>query len=184
MPKKSQNKFSRLSLFLLLVVLLLSFALAAAASTLPKHRPKLIQHKGSSKNISHVSLGAMEYDLSSGRRATKTTSPLTDSLRAFLKAEGKKSLGKNCRPVYHNVVAWSDDKKQVLLSYGCITPSIGMFAVYENDEWKLISPTNQFNEFGTPLCSHVNENRIDRKIAPVCYEVPSEGTDELKYVVR
>lgn len=130
-----------------------------------------------------VSLGSIEYDFSNGKAIKRTESQLS-ALKTFLTNEGERSLNSNCSVVYHNVVIASPDRKQVLLSYGCNHPGSRMFAIYTNDEWKLLSPTNHFDMLGIPSCEHVESNNIDRSIAPVCGKQPIQDSTELTYVVR
>ena len=68
-----------------------------------------------------ASIGAMQYDFSSGK-AVKRTDETVAKLKAFLVAEGNKSVGPNCPTVYHNVIVASPDETQVLLAYGCGDP--------------------------------------------------------------
>ena len=73
-------------------------------------------------------------------------------------------------PTQYTVVAATKDMKQVLLGYGCGDMSARMFAVYKDDTWKFLSPTNQFDiTTNAPLCSHVQQNDIEKEIAPVCF---------------
>lgn len=128
---------------------------------------------------SHVSLGALEYNQSNDR-LVKRTDDSTNELRAFLTRLNDAS---GCADsTYHNVIAASPDEQQILLNYGCGYPNARMFAVKQNGEWKRLSPTNQFDQFGIPRCAHVDANHISRTIAPVCVE-EAAGTDP-RYVVR
>lgn len=121
-----------------------------------------------------VSLGALEYEITDGKAVKRTDEHLA-GLRAFLLAEGEKSVGANCPTVYHEVMAASPDEKQVLLGYGCDQPGARMFAVQTDGQWELLSPTNQFDLLGIPSCEHVDGNGIDSSIAPVCVDF---GEDE------
>lgn len=126
----------------------------------------------SNKNVNsapeepHVSLGAMQYDFSSGK-AVRRSDGTVIRLLAFLVATARKDVSANCEP-YYNVVAASSDEKQVLLKYGCGSPDARMFAVNKDGEWQTLSPTNHFDMFGIPECSYVSDNQIDKTIAPVC----------------
>ena len=139
------------------------------------------KHRQTSRRI-HVSLGAMRYDFSSGK-AVKRSDDTVKNLKGFLVDAANESLSENCEPHYA-VMAASDDEKQVLLGYGCGSPSARMFAVNENSKWRTISPTNQFDVLGIPSCEHVNGNAISQKLAPVCVNgLGGEGT-ELTYTTR
>jgi len=120
-----------------------------------------------------VTLGVLEYDLSSGK-AVKRDAPILTSLRTFLNdaaAKDCKAVHDFMEPTQFTVHAATKDMKQVLLGYGCGDLSSRMFAVYENDAWKFLSPTNQFDMItNAPKCSHVQEYGIKKEIAPVCYE--------------
>jgi hypothetical protein len=126
-----------------------------------------------------VSVGPMTYGLSNGK-AIKRTDDAVNDLRSFLKEAAQKDTSQNCVS-YYSVIRASTDEKQVLLGYGCDAPSARMFAVNNAGTWRTISPTNQFDDLGIPMCSHVNEHSIDKSIAPVC--VTTEG-DAATYVVR
>lgn len=129
-----------------------------------------------------INLGAMQYDFSSGK-AVKRDDETVRSLKAFLVSlvERDDTLPK-CDTKY-NVVMASSDEKQVLLKYGCHYPSGTMFAVNENGTWRTISPTNHFDMLEIPECSYVDENKIDKILAPVCVNGLSEpGPDT--YSVR
>ena len=127
-----------------------------------------------------VNLGTLEYDFS-GDKATKRTDAHTAQLRNYLQQEGEKSLH-SCDVVYHQVTLATADETQVLLNYGCNHPMARMFAVHGADGWELISPTDQFDIFGIPLCAHVEEHTISPEIAPVCST--STITSDADYVIR
>jgi hypothetical protein len=127
----------------------------------------------------HISLGPLTYKVENGR-AVKRTDPTVTELQSFLEAQGRNS---GCQTtVYHNVIAASPDEKQVLLNYGCNSPEARMFAVNTNGQWRTVSPTNQFDSLGIPLCEHVEQNNISVSIAPVCFNQANGG--QSKYFVR
>lgn len=185
MPAKKNENFDKSKGILIVVVGVLILLLLALVVMYPKTEGSNGQNLASlsSPNGSIARLGPLEYDFS-GDRAIKRTDTHLMSLKSFLIAEGEKSVGPNCNPVYHNVLMANADEKQVLLHYGCSYPSARMFAVRENEKWKLISPTNQFDTFGIPLCTHVDANNIDRAIAPVCVNENSTNDTRLDYIVR
>jgi hypothetical protein len=135
------------------------------------------------QNAVNVELGSYQYDIK-GAKAVKLTDENVTSLRDFLTKSAEKDISLNCEKSYYWVATYSKDKKQVLLNYGCENPGSRMFAVQESGKWKFISPTNQFDMLGIPLCSHVNENNIDKSIAPVCYSETNDIEKTLSYQVR
>lgn len=133
-----------------------------------------------------VSLGPLEYAIDADEQtATKRTGDDVEKLRSFLYEEGSRSI-EHCESVYHNVIMANDAENQVLLKYGCGYPDARMFAVFNGETWKTISPTNQFDAFGIPACDHVDQHSIDISLAPVCLtEWPHESTDlKPKYRIR
>lgn len=142
-----------------------------------------LDFKESTSIENRVSMGPMTYDFSSGK-AEKRTDETAADLRNFLEQTAKEDTWENCIS-YYSVMQVSTDEKQALLSYGCGYPSARMFAVNEGGDWRTISPTNHFDMLGTPECSHVEENKIDTSIAPVCVnETLSDINDKLTYKVR
>lgn len=139
---------------------------------------------GSNRQISnletgaHVSLGGMDYDFSNGKAIKRTDKNITE-LKSFLTAAAEKDVSKNCPVSYYNVITSSKNEDQVLLGYGCYHPTARMFAVKQKGSWEFITPTNQFDLLGIPLCSHVTKHNIEASIAPVC-----ASEDGLKYEVR
>ena len=125
-----------------------------------------------------VSLGSLGFRIEGGKAVTRNDSA-TQELRDFLKADVKKSGCKDNNGVTA-VIAHSQDEKQLLLGYGCGNSVARMFAVQKDDEWKAISPTNQFNLFEIPSCKMVDENNISNEIAPVCQNEKKVG-DNLSY---
>ena len=125
-----------------------------------------------------VSLGSLGFRIEGGKAVTRNDSA-TQELRDFLKADVKKSGCKDNNGVTA-VIAHSQDEKQLLLGYGCGNSVARMFAVKKDDEWKAISPTNQFNLFEIPSCKMVDENNISNEIAPVCQNEKKVG-DNLSY---
>ena len=125
-----------------------------------------------------VNLGSLGFRIEGGKAVTRNDSA-TQELRDFLKADVKKSGCKDNNGVTA-VIAHSQDEKQLLLGYGCGNSVARMFAVKKDDEWKAISPTNQFNLFEIPSCKMVDENNISNEIAPVCQNEKKVG-DNLSY---
>lgn len=183
MTKKKRSNFDKTKGILITIIGILTVGLIALISTYPVEDAATLNQSEGAVSGSIVDLGALQYDFT-GDKAVKRTDAHLASLESFLKAEGEESVSSNCDTVYHNVVAASSDERQVLLSYGCGYPSIGMFAVYSGNQWRTISPTNQFNEFGIPRCGHVEENNIERTIAPVCDDRSLDGNEQKGYVVR
>lgn len=130
-----------------------------------------------------VQLGSMNYDFSSGR-ATKVDDPSVAELQQLLEGMAGQDVAKGCTSSHYNLITASPDKKQVLLAYGCTHPSARMFVVKKDSGWETISPTNQFDIFGIPACRHVEENEIDKSIAPVCVEDPMNIDGNAKHTVR
>lgn len=184
MSTKKNGNFDKTKGILIVVIGVLVLTLLGLFITYSK--PYSVTRNNVSTNSpkgSIVQLGKLEYDFSSGKPIKRTDANLI-SLKSFLITEGNKSVGPNCDPVYHIVMMSSSDEKQVLLSYGCPYPNARMFAVRQNEEWQLISPTNQFDMFGIPLCTHVDTNNIDRTIAPVCAKEDTTNDAQLVYRVR
>lgn len=138
-----------------------------------------ITHFQSSALDAHVSLGPLEYS-QQGDQLLQRNDDSVKSLRAFLKQLNATS---GCNDnVYHEVIAATPDETQVLIRYGCDFANARMFAVKKDGVWQPLPPTNQFDKFNIPLCSHVESNSISRLIAPVCVE-QTAGTDP-RYIVR
>ena len=125
-----------------------------------------------------VSLGSLGFQIEGGKAVIRNDSA-TQELRDFLKADVKKSGCKDNNGAAA-VIAHSQDEKQLLLGYGCGNSVARMFAIKKDDEWKVISPTNQFNLFDIPSCKMVDENNISNEIAPVCQNEKKVG-DNLSY---
>jgi hypothetical protein len=108
-----------------------------------------------------------------------------EELRGFLTDSAKQSLkaSEACAPLYYEVTHATGDGQQLKLSYGCEEPNAHMFLVHNADGWREISPTNQFDSFGTPRCDHVGAHNISREIAPICWNGTTDGSD-MTYVVR
>lgn len=178
--KKSTQSYKRiiyiLSGFIAVLIAALIISLAKqniADKTETSHRDNAI----------NVELGSYQYDFQ-GTKAVKLSDENAMSLNDFLTTAAEKDISSNCDKSYYWVMAFSDDRKQVLLNYGCENPGSRMFAVQESGKWKFISPTNQFDMFGVPLCSHVNENDIAKNIAPVCYSETNDAKHPLQYQAR
>jgi len=125
-----------------------------------------------------VNLGSLDFRIEGDKAVTRNDSA-TQELRDFLKTEVKKSGCKDNDGVAA-VIAHSQDEKQLLLGYGCGNSAARMFAVKKDGEWKVISPTNQFNLFEIPSCKMTDENNISNEIAPVCQNEKKVG-DNLSY---
>ena len=125
-----------------------------------------------------VNLGSLGFRIEGGKAVTRNDSA-TQEIRDFLKADVKKSGCKDNNGI-DVVITHSQDEKQLLLGYGCGNSAARMFAVKKDGEWKVISPTNQFNLFDIPSCKMVDENNISNEIAPVCQNEKKVG-DNLSY---
>lgn len=134
-------------------------------------------------NAVNVELGSYQYDIQ-GTKSVKISDENVTSLKTFLTNAAQKDISANCTKSYYWVTAFSDDRQQVLLNYGCENPGSRMFAVRNSGAWKFISPTNQFDTFGIPQCSHVDDNSIATNIAPVCYSETTDTERPLQYQVR
>lgn len=178
--KKSAQSYKRITYILSAVIVILVVALIISLNT--QNKDGNID-TSSKDNAINVELGSYQYDFQ-GTKAVKLSDDNVSSLNEFLTTAAKKDISSNCEKSYYWVMAFSDDRKQVLLNYGCGNPSSRMFAVQESGKWKFISPTNQFDMFGVPLCSHVNENDIAKNIAPVCYSEINDAKHQLQYQAR
>lgn len=181
MTVKSKKQFDKSKGLMIITIGTLLLILITVLATYPKNiidKQTDISQKGP-----HVSLGAMEYDFS-GSKAVKRTDKNVSELKSFLTMKAEQDISANCEAVYYNVVATSTNEDQVLLHYGCGYPNAGMFAVKQNGSWKFISPTNQFDRFGIPACSHVNENNIEATIAPVCGNGMYGDDVDVSYISR
>jgi hypothetical protein len=130
-----------------------------------------------------VSLGMFQYDIKDGKMV-KRADDSTRALKAFLSAEAKGSgcVENGLKPAVYNVVAFTKDRSQVLLGYGCGSAEARMFAVVKDDSWEAISPTNKFDVLtNTPECDYVKQYSISKQIAPVCFNA-SDST--VTYKVR
>lgn len=176
---KNKKQFDRSKGILVIVIALLLLFLGVFALALhQKPKAKMIMSTGV-----HASVGPLQYKVEDNKAVKRTDQHIVD-LQEFLEEEGKKNIKLGCTTVYHNVIAASENENQVLLNYGCEYPSARMFAVHESGVWKTISPTNQFDTFGTPLCNHVEQNDIDTSLAPVCVKDLEVPASEYEYVVR
>lgn len=108
-----------------------------------------------------------------------------EELRSFLVTDAQKNLKVSdaCAPLYYKITHATADGQQLKMSYGCEEPDAFMFLVHGTEGWRQISPTNQFDTFGTPRCDHVGAHNISRDIAPVCWNGATDGSD-ITYVVR
>jgi hypothetical protein len=128
-----------------------------------------------------VSLGAMQYDFSSGK-AVKRNDAAVNELRLFLEADAAHEGCSPQSPAYEHVAAYTKDETQVFIKYGCGAADSPIYAVKTAGVWKLLSPTNHFDGFGIPDCDYLNSNTISKEIAPVCVNGAETGTP--KYTVR
>lgn len=157
--------------------------IAALLISLTKQTPDGNINTANKDTAINVELGSYRYDFQ-GTKAVKLTDDNVTSLDEFLTIAAKKDISLGCKKVYYLVTAHSEDKKQVLLNYGCENPGSRMYAVQESGKWKFISPTNQFDMLGIPLCSHVEKNNIAKSIAPVCYSETNDAESPLQYRAR
>lgn len=135
-------------------------------------------YRGEPMGSAQVNLGAISYDLSGGK-AVKRDDPKLDLLQAYL----EKQAAKDCRAVHsfmepslYSAIAATPDLTQVLLGYGCGDVSARMFAVYKDNAWQTISPTNHFDAVqNAPECGYLKKHAIKRDIAPVCYREAGSG---------
>jgi hypothetical protein len=177
MPKqKKAQKSSNSTVFLYSAIV----ALAVLCVVL------LVAYVNKNKNVSQtsspsISLGAMQYDLSSGK-AVKRNDPSVKTLQAFLEADAAKEGCSSQSPAYEHVVAYTKDEAQVFIKYGCGAADLPIFAVQTNGVWKMLSPTNHFDAFGIPDCTYLADNIISKEIAPVCVNGIAAGTPT--YTVR
>lgn len=141
------------------------------------------QNRSTSQPPVNVNLGIMQYSFE-GNKTIKRSDPAVANLKTYLVDQARKDIAQGCEVAHYSVVAFTHDDSQVLLNYGCGTPSARMFAVRDGQTWKTISPTNQFDSFGTPLCSHVVDHAISTQIAPVCSQGVSEASNRAQYQVR
>lgn len=130
-----------------------------------------------------VELGVYGYMFDAGR-ATKLEDDSTRSLQSFLVNAAQREVSDNCQKAYYWVMAHNEQRNQVLLNYGCENPGSRMFAVRDDQGWRFLSPTNQFDMFGVPACEHVEENMIDVAIAPACYVASGETGVAHRYIGR
>ncbi|AKM80341.1 MAG: hypothetical protein UW38_C0001G0491 [Candidatus Saccharibacteria bacterium GW2011_GWC2_44_17] len=180
---KSSKQFDKSKGILVSVVALLILVILALIVTYPRNQAA-ITNAVTGEFGKHVSLGSIQYDFSSGK-AVKINDEKLVKLESFLNGMVKKDkeLSQDCSS-YYNVVAANQDNTQVLLEYGCSYPSANMFAVLQDNQWKVLSPTNNFDMLHIPLCRHVNDNGIAVSLAPVCFNEPKEAGSPLTYTVR
>lgn len=169
--KLQPNKRILYVLFAIIIILMVALLFAL-----------MKQNQTDSKAI-NVDLGTYEYDIKDGK-ATKLTDINVTSLNNFLTKAAENDISSNCKEVYYWVTAYSADKNQVLLSYGCEHPGSKTFAVWESGAWKFIPSTNQFDMLGIPLCNYVDENNINKSIAPVCFNKTDNTDNPVVYQVR
>lgn len=175
--KKTKQNFTKM----LYVVIVALFAAAVMLTTALYSATR----KGgpASQRAVNVGLGAMEYSITEDK-ATKRDDASINNLRNFLERAAQKDIELGCDTAYYNVVRFTKQETQVLLSYGCEHPGASMFAVKTGYEWELISPTNQFDDLGIPSCDHTKIYGISAEIAPVCVNGLSASGGQLRYEVR
>lgn len=180
---KPNKQFDKSKGILVIVIALLVLAILALIVTYPKNQA-ITTRATTGEFGRHVSLGSIQYDFSSGK-AVKISNEKLAKLESFLNEMVKKDkeLSPHCSS-YYNVVAANEDKTQVLLKYGCPYPNANMFVVLQDNQWKVLSPTNNFDMLPIPLCSHVNDNNIVLSLAPVCFNEPKDADSPLTYTVR
>lgn len=180
---KPSKQFDKSKGILVIVIALLVLVILALIATYPRNQAATT-NVTTSEFGKHVSLGSIQYDFSSGK-AVKINDEKLVKLESFLNEMVKKDkeLSRDCSS-YYNVVTANEDKTQVLLEYGCPYPNANMFVVLQDNQWKVLSPTNNFDMLPIPLCSHVNDNNIALSLAPVCFSEPKEADSPLTYTVR
>lgn len=169
---KAKQSVDTIKGVMIITIALLLLTLITLIATYP--HVKSISQSSANSGV-YVSLGAMEYDYSNGK-AVKVTDEKTTALKSFLTTQGEKDVNSNCPDVYYNVIQATSDRQQVLLDYGCIHPSAHMFVVYQDNAWKILSPTNNFSTLPIATCQHVNDNHISTTLAPVCMNDTGDGT--------
>ena len=161
MPKRKKKSVDK-TRFSLITVIVLLVALCATLTVLLY---------GANTNLTttaiNVNLGPLEYLVINDRPLLRSD-PAVNSLRTFLAASAQKDVQLGCTSSFYRVIAATTDEHQVLLNYGCSYPNANMFAVYTSGNWRMISPINEFNEFGIPVCSYADQNNISSEVAPVC----------------
>jgi hypothetical protein len=177
---KTAHRVDTVKGVMIITIALLLLALITLIVIYP--RTATTQAANASEGV-YVSLGAMEYDFSSGK-AVKVTNDKITTLRAFLTEQGKSDISDICPSTYYNVVSTTEDQDQVLLEYGCYHPSAHMFVVYENNAWKMLSPTNNFSTLPIATCQHVNDNHISPALAPVCMNNLDDPNVSSLYTIR
>jgi hypothetical protein len=179
MPKTKKPKQNLVKELYLVIGLLFVLSVAMAVAL----------YKASDANESakqsavNVSLGAMEYSFADNK-ATKRGDTSINNLRLFLERTAQKDIELGCESAHYNVVRHTKDETQLLLSYGCEHPGARMFAVKSGSVWRLISPTNQFDDLGIPSCDHVAQHGISSEIAPVCVKGLSSHDGQFEYLDR
>ncbi len=130
-----------------------------------------------------IRMTSNHYNIENGKLVERSDNATAEQ-KTFLENEVAKSGCEppNYKPARFTVIAESNDRSQLLLGYGCGSTDAQMYAVKKDGKWQTISPTNQFNQFDIPLCSHVDSSGISREIAPVC--VDSRETLTPVYSVR
>ena len=136
----------------------------------PTDKNNAATNNSTSTSGPYVSLGLLQFNIVDGK-GTKRTDQAFNDMKAFLDKESANSrceVSGSAGQGYFSVVASTSDQKQLLLAYGCTQADAKMYAININGEWKTISPTNRFDNFGIPGCDYLQQNDISPEIAPVC----------------
>ncbi len=180
--RKQQPNWTRHVLWVVTVALVIAcvclvFALAHKTVTAP----------ASSQNTSpSISLGTVEYQFAGNRAIKQTDNPAVNSLKVFLNNDARHEGCSVAAPAYEHVVAYTKDKTQVFIKYGCGAADSPIYAVQTAGAWKMLSPTNHFDYLGMPDCQYLTTNNISTEIAPVCANDVQVGAPAAtpKYLVR
>lgn len=181
---KTQAKKSQIEMLvpvLIGVVVILALISSCLAWQLKNQVPHKAPQVAEKVGNGFVSLGSLGFRFEGGKAVARHDAT-TQEILNFLKKEVEKS-GCNDNSGAASVITHSRDEKQLLLGFGCGNTVARMFAVKKEDDWKAISPTNQFNLLDIPSCKMTDENNISKEIAPVCQNEKKDG-DNLSYDYR
>lgn len=173
-----ERVFTRTAAFLWICTLLA--AIVCAVFILRLQREATGSHVASDTKI-HVSLGVLAYEIKRGK-AVKRHDASTAALYSFLSDAARKDIRSGCDTAYYSVVAYTPDKTQLFIKYGCAAPDSPIYAVKQHNTWNFISPTNHFDIFGIPDCTYVTAHNINPRIAPVC--ATNLNADSPQYATR
>lgn len=181
--KRTTNCQNCRTLVLALIGAIIILVVLFALSCYKFHWLKSHYYNNSPQNSSidrnAVNLGALQYRVENGK-AVKRDDTSVKEIRSFLIEEGKKSGCTNNNAV-HSVIAANDNETQLLIGYGCGGDGALMFAVKQDNQWKTVAPTNQFNLFGIPSCKMIEYNGISSEIAPVCQNESRDDSGAFHY---